>query len=148
MYATTCSNITTHITHNHIFHTVRQRQSELHELKEFLVHTSPWREAVDRTQVFAAGFSYGAATASLEVVTHPRDYLGCLLLDGWFHIDVGDGFDFPQESHDIGNELQIDRYRLRVQAEELFVNSRAATRALRILVYVFLVCLLLLRACF
>lgn len=85
---------------------VRQRQLELHELKEFLVHggkESPWATLVDSSQVFVAGFSYGAATASLEVVTHPHDYLGCILLDGWFAIEVGSsGFNFPPETHETG----------------------------------------------
>ena len=86
---------------------VRQRQMELHEMKEYILDnkssfSSTLRDIVDSSRIIAAGFSYGAATASLEVVTHPNDYTMCILLDGWFHIDVGDGFDFPKETHEKG----------------------------------------------
>lgn len=81
---------------------VRQRQLELHEVKQYMLCASPWKDIIDSSQVCAAGFSYGAATASLEVVTHPLDYAACILLDGWFHIEVGEGMDFPQETHDAG----------------------------------------------
>jgi hypothetical protein len=90
---------------------VRQRQTELHEMKQFILHDpsfSPMLQAlIDPSQVFAAGFSYGAATASLEVVTHPKDYAACILLDGWFHIEVGEGFDFPKEVHDTGTQQYV-----------------------------------------
>ena len=84
---------------------VRQRQQELHEVKEHVLNSasSPCRHLLDPALgVVAAGFSYGAATASLEVVTHPQDYTACILLDGWFHIEVGEGIDFPKETHDTG----------------------------------------------
>ena len=59
-------------------------------------------------QVFAAGFSYGAATSALSVVRHPNDYTACILLDGWFSIDLSDfksanssrRYDFPPEAHE------------------------------------------------
>lgn len=85
---------------------VRQRQEELHEMKNFILKgkgfDSDLRNVIDDSKVFASGFSFGAATASLEVVTHPSEYTACILLDGWFHIDVGEGFDFPKEVHDAG----------------------------------------------
>ena len=81
---------------------VSHRQKELHEMKEYMLKESPFHDVIDSSQIVAAGFSYGAATASLEVVRNPHDYKGCILLDGWFHIEVGDGFNFPQESHEKG----------------------------------------------
>jgi hypothetical protein len=94
---------------------VRQRQMELHEMKEYILDnkssfSSTLRDIVDSSRIIAAGFSYGAATASLEVVTHPNDYTMCILLDGWFHIDVGDGFDFPKETHEKGMLSPQNRY--------------------------------------
>jgi predicted esterase len=93
------------------FVAVRQRQGELREMKEYILHNplfpAPLRAILDASKVCVAGFSYGAATASLEAVTHPSEYAACLLLDGWFHIEAGDGFDFPQETHDKGTVLYL-----------------------------------------
>ena len=59
------------------------------------------RKGIDREHVHAAGFSYGAATASLASTLHPRKFKSAIFLDGWFHVDFssrGITFDFPPES--------------------------------------------------
>ena len=59
------------------------------------------RKGIDRDHVHAAGFSYGAATASLASALQPRKFKSAIFLDGWFHIDFssrGIEFDFPPES--------------------------------------------------
>ena len=57
------------------------------------------RDAIDPECVIAAGYSYGAATAALTATTHHGIYTSCLLLDGWFYVDMSKSaqveFDFP-----------------------------------------------------
>ena len=77
-------------------------------MKEFIVNDVAFNEKmkgiVDSKQIFAAGFSYGAATSALSVVNHKNDYKACILLDGWFNIDYDGkgGFDFPKKIHENG----------------------------------------------
>ena len=52
-------------------------------------------------KIIAAGFSYGAATASLAATLQPTKYQCAVLLDPWLHIDYssrGYEFDFPPEA--------------------------------------------------
>jgi len=59
------------------------------------------RQHLDKRNVIAAGFSYGAATASLAATLAPAKFQCTILLDGWFHIDYssrGMEYDFPPES--------------------------------------------------
>lgn len=61
------------------------------------------RDHIDPSNIVVAGFSYGAATAALSVAKHPTDYKACMLLDGWFFIELtGHMFEFPAEAHEIG----------------------------------------------
>lgn len=89
---------------------VRKREAELYELKQFICKGGAFpatlRNIIDDTKVVAAGFSYGAATAAMSVVNHPSEYACCILLDGWFRIDLQNhSFDFPEEVHTKGLSL-------------------------------------------
>mmetsp|Transcript_28215 Transcript_28215/g.67236 ORF Transcript_28215/g.67236 Transcript_28215/m.67236 type:complete len:408 (+) Transcript_28215:194-1417(+) len=84
------------------------------------------RKGIDREQIHAAGFSYGAATASLASALQPRKFKSAIFLDGWFHIDFssrGIEFDFPPES--FGNAWP--RYPPVANAEELNEKSRESS---------------------
>jgi dienelactone hydrolase len=74
------------------------------------------QQQVDSARVVVAGFSYGAATAALMAAKFSNDFVACILLDGWFYIDVsksaGVEFVFPAEAHALG-----------IQIPCLFLNS-------------------------
>ena len=96
---------------------IERREQELFEMLQFIQSPTDSdtssdypipaavRDSIDLSQVFVAGFSYGAATAALSVSKHPTTYRACILLDGWFHIDVpsrGASFAFPAAAHQPG----------------------------------------------
>ena len=91
--------------HTAFWFVVARREQELYEMKQYILYSNEFNSAVrnviDDQEVFIAGFSYGAATSSLSVVTHPDDYKACILLDGWFHVDPSGtgGYDFPEQAH-------------------------------------------------
>mmetsp|Transcript_644 Transcript_644/g.1389 ORF Transcript_644/g.1389 Transcript_644/m.1389 type:complete len:445 (-) Transcript_644:179-1513(-) len=61
------------------------------------------RQHLDKQKIIAAGFSYGAATASLAATLEPTKFQCAIFLDGWFHIDRGGvEFDFPSEAFGAG----------------------------------------------
>lgn len=86
---------------------ISRREEELFELREYILKHSDFpttiAEIIDNSQIFVAGFSYGAATASLSTVRRPDAYKACILLDGWFHIEITTDtvkpFDFPPSVH-------------------------------------------------
>jgi len=90
---------------------VQRREEELQELRRFILEEKgsdtsfldDLRDTIDASNIVVAGFSYGAATAALSVAKHPSDYTACMLLDGWFFIELsGVKFDFPAEAHEKG----------------------------------------------
>eukprot|EP00667_Euglena_gracilis_P011514 EG_transcript_11766 len=97
---------------------LRVREAELHALKDFVLRDGAAvppavRRMIDPSRVLVAGFSYGAATAALSAVLHPKEYQACLLLDGWFHLDLesvglpGQSFDLPREVHEREDGLPL-----------------------------------------
>eukprot|EP00667_Euglena_gracilis_P013391 EG_transcript_13826 len=97
---------------------LRVREAELHALKDFVLRDGAAvppavRRMIDPSRVLVAGFSYGATTAALSVVLHPTEYLACLLLDGWYHLELearelkGRAFDFPKEVHEREDGLPL-----------------------------------------
>jgi predicted esterase len=87
---------------------IEQRESEFNELREFILQDGSFpksiRSIIDESQIIAAGFSYGAATASLSVSRRAWAFKACMLLDGWFFIDIPGkaAFHFPNETHENG----------------------------------------------
>lgn len=125
---------------------VVRREEELWQIRQFVVESPEFpqsvRDVMDVSQVFVAGFSYGAATASLSVAKRPTAYKACILLDGWFHIDLADikslnttrHFDFPAEAHKtgldipalfIGSEQFAQREKLADATNRLAKNNRS-----------------------
>lgn len=88
---------------------VERREAELYEGLQFVLKDSLFsadvRSVIDDTSVIVGGFSYGAATATLSVTKRPNTYTACLLLDGWFYIDLGEGFKFPEPAHAKGLDI-------------------------------------------
>ena len=82
---------------------IQHRESELFGMRQFVLNDpsfpSAIRSIIDDSKVYVGGFSYGAATAALSLVKRPKAYNAAILLDGWFHIDIGKGFDFPPTVH-------------------------------------------------
>uniref|UniRef100_A0A7S0DQU8 1-alkyl-2-acetylglycerophosphocholine esterase n=1 Tax=Amorphochlora amoebiformis TaxID=1561963 RepID=A0A7S0DQU8_9EUKA len=92
---------------------VTQRQSEFHSVRNHILKDAPEeiRRIIDPSFVIAGGFSYGATTAALDSVLHPKDYVGAILWDGWFYID---GTEWPKAVHEKG-----------IQHKSLFIGSTA-----------------------
>ena len=101
---------------------VRFREKELYEVREFITSSDSnfpdsCRSAIDLSNIFVGGFSYGASTAALSAVLHPEDYSGALLIDGWFLIDMAEWKHvhkvdyrensalFPPEVHELGIKI-------------------------------------------
>ena len=59
------------------------------------------QSSLKKDEIIAAGFSYGAATASLAATLEPNRFQCAILLDPWLHIDYssrGVEFDLPPEA--------------------------------------------------
>lgn len=85
---------------------VIKRESEIHEMLQYILHDKSFSphvsSIINKDHISIGGFSYGAATASLSVINHPNQYKACILLDGWFYIEVSKGFPFPASVHQQG----------------------------------------------
>ncbi|KAL7531766.1 hypothetical protein ACHAXR_005426, partial [Thalassiosira sp. AJA248-18] len=88
------------------------------------------RPYLNKQRVIAAGFSYGAATASLACTLEPTKFQCAILLDGWFHIDYssrGVEFDFPPEAFgdddDDDDDDDTDCKKDGLAIPSLFINS-------------------------
>lgn len=99
-------------------HQIDKRERELEAMRAHVLEGATFpaqlRALVDPARVFVGGFSYGAATAALTVTRHPNAYQGCVLLDGWFSIDLSaypgwgdEKFDFPPEAHSSERGLPV-----------------------------------------
>jgi hypothetical protein len=115
---------------------ILRRENEIYDLSQYILNDDSFpsiiRNIINDKCIMIAGFSYGAATASLSVVKHPNYYKACILLDGWFHIEVGKGFDFPKEVHEhglnipalfIGSEQFANRLALSNATVRLYDNN-------------------------
>lgn len=117
-----------------------KREQELSDLRQFILHHESFppslRNILNPTKIFAAGFSYGAATAALTVVNNPNVFAGVILLDGWFYIDLSAikslnttrGFCFPAKAF----EIPLNTPALFVGTEAFSKNAKleSATRLL------------------
>eukprot|EP00301_Raphidiophrys_heterophryoidea_P007386 c12865_g1_i3.p1 GENE.c12865_g1_i3~~c12865_g1_i3.p1 ORF type:complete len:376 (-),score=80.07 c12865_g1_i3:1713-2840(-) len=93
---------------------VLQREKEVLLALRFVLHDplfpSHIRDMIDESIVLTAGFSFGAATAAQVAANNPDKICACVLLDGWFRIDLSvfKGFaphdfeDLPPDAHRIG----------------------------------------------
>jgi len=96
---------------------VKRREEEFYSMKTFILESTMMpreiQSLIDQNQVFAMGFSYGAATAALSLIRHPKEYKAAVLLDGWFSIDFstlvegGGILPFPREVHDSPKGLPV-----------------------------------------
>jgi len=64
------------------------RVQEMMDVTKVLLSHSDFRGHIDDSQVVSCGFSYGGATAALATVRHPEQFSACVVIDGWFHLDL------------------------------------------------------------
>jgi len=75
---------------------LNHRVKEVMAAKTMVLNHSELGSLIDDTNIFASGFSYGAATAVLATVRNPKDFVACVAIDGWFLIEAwGVNSEFP-----------------------------------------------------
>jgi len=93
---------------------LNHRVKEMMDVKIMMLNHSELGSRIDDTNIFACGFSYGAATAVLATVRNPKDFVACVAIDGWFLI----------QAYEVNTEFPLDV----IKAESLpvptfFLNS-------------------------
>ncbi len=87
---------------------IKRREADLSAMYEYMVSKSEhFSSIIDSKRVVVGGFSYGAATAALSAATHRDRYAACILMDGWFNLDLksiascesDEQLPFPEKAH-------------------------------------------------
>ena len=91
----------------------RQRQaefraSEVVQARSLVLAMPSLKSLIDCSRVVIGGFSFGAATAGVVSAENSHAFVGAVLIDGWWHIELkkqGISQDLPQQVHDQGIDI-------------------------------------------
>lgn len=94
---------------------MRQRQAEhrvaeVEEARAMALALPRLQGLVHSGKVVVGGFSFGAATAGLAAATNPSAYVGAVLIDGWWHIElkkIGVNQDLPLQVHRAAGTIPV-----------------------------------------
>lgn len=81
------------------------RASEVGQARSLVLAMPSLKSLIDCSKVVIGGFSFGAATAGIVAAENADAFVGAILIDGWWHIELkkhGISQDLPQQVHDRG----------------------------------------------
>lgn len=65
-----------------------RRVQEMMEVKNVLKKHPDFEGRINESQTVACGFSFGGSTAALATVRHAEEFSACVVIDGWFHMNM------------------------------------------------------------